>query len=369
MSKKHCIFKPLNFDVFIGMDVDKRSISITVLTHEEEVMQRKLPYSSANLLNLVGKRLADKRIAFVYEAGPTGYGLYDDITAAGFTCLVVSPASTPTAPSDRVKTNRLDSRKLAQSLRGAQLKSIHVPSIPYRHLRHLVQLREVLLGQVVAYKNRIKGLLLMEGILFPPATLRCQWTERVIDQLKIIPASVPVRFKLDQLLNQLDFSKTQLAQVTKSIQDFCTNDPEISPSITLLMTIPGIAWIVAMHLLARIGDWRQLRNSRQIAGLLGLVPTENSTGSSINRGSITRLGDPVARNKLIETAWTAIRHDAELYQFFLRICKRHPLHIAKRKAIVAVARKMTTRIFAVLKYRRPYLPQSEYLVLQGMTRR
>ena len=99
MSKKHCIFKPLNFDVFIGMDVDKRSISITVLTHEEEVMQRKLPYSSANLLNLVGKRLADKRIAFVYEAGPTGYGLYDDITAAGFTCLVVSPASTPTAPT------------------------------------------------------------------------------------------------------------------------------------------------------------------------------------------------------------------------------------------------------------------------------
>ena len=129
MSKKHCIFKPLNFDVFIGMDVDKRSISITVLTHEEEVMQRKLPYSSANLLNLVGKRFADKRIAFVYEAGPTGYGLYDDITAAGFTCLVVSPASTPTAPSDRVKTNRLDSRKLAENLRGAQLESIHVPSI------------------------------------------------------------------------------------------------------------------------------------------------------------------------------------------------------------------------------------------------
>ena len=369
MSTHYFTIKPLDFHFFVGMDVDKKSISITVVTHNEEVLQRKLPYDAANLLNFIDKRFVDKRIVFAYEAGPTGYGLYDQITKRGHDCLVVSAAATPKAASDRVKTNRIDSRKLAEALRAGQLHGIHVPATPYRHLRYLVQLREVLLCQVVAYKNRIKGLLLMEGILFPSATRSCQWPKRVLQELKRIQAPVAVKIKLDHLMSQLEFTKKQLAQVTKTIQEFCREDPELSPSIDLLMTLPGIAWIVAMHLLARIGDWRLLQNSRQIAGLLGLIPTENSTGEVVNRGPITRLGDSTARNKLIETAWTAVRHDVELRKFFLRICSRHPQHLAKRKAIVAVARKLTIRIFVVLKHRRAYLSQSEFLVLQGTTRR
>ena len=182
MSTHYFTIKPLEFHLFVGMDVDKRSISITVLTHEQEVLQRKLPYDAGNLLNFIGKRFPGKRIVFCYEAGPTGYGLYDKITEAGYTCLVVPAAGVPKAPSDRVKTNRTDSRKLAGSLRGGDLHGIHVPSLAYRYLRYLVQLREVLLSQVVSYKNRIKGLLLMEGILFPEATIRCQWTNVVLQK-------------------------------------------------------------------------------------------------------------------------------------------------------------------------------------------
>ena len=59
-----------------------------------------------------------KRTAFVYEAGPTGFGLYDDISGEGYGCLVVTPSAVPTARGKRVRTNRLDSRKLAVQLRG-----------------------------------------------------------------------------------------------------------------------------------------------------------------------------------------------------------------------------------------------------------
>lgn len=369
MSTHYFTIKPLDYQVFVGMDVDKNSISITVLTHEQEVLHRKLPYSAANLLALIANRFPGKRIALCYEAGPTGYGLYDEIIKAGHTCLVVPAATVPKAPSERVKTNRIDSRKLAGSLRGGDLHGIHVPSLAYRYLRYLVQLREVLLGQVVAYKNRIKGLLLMEGILFPSAAPRCQWTESVIWRLKVMDAPPAVRLKLDHLIRQLESSKVQLIEATKSIEDFCIHDPELCVSIHLLGTIPGIGMIVGMHLLARIGDWRLLQSPHQIAGLLGLIPTEHSTGDVVNRGSITRLGDSAARNKLIETAWTAIRKDPDLRAFFLRICSRHPLHIAKRKAIVAVARKITVIIYCVLRNRRPYLSKSELSVLQGTTRR
>src|SRR5207244_3901275 len=87
----------------------------------------------------------------------------------------------------------------------------------------------------------------------------------------------------------------------------------------ILESIPGIGSVVAFHLLARIGDPKLLSNNRQIAALLGLVPVEDSTGDRIHRGSITRLGDPAARNKLIESAWTAIRIDPDLKKFYDRI--------------------------------------------------
>jgi transposase len=369
MSTYHFTIKPLEYDVFVGMDVDKRSISLTALTHQDELFQWKLPYDSQNVLTLVRKRFPGKRIVFVYEAGPTGYGLYDDITEAGYVCLVVPAAGTPQAASDRVKTNRVDSRKLAQSLRGGQLHGIHVPSVAYRNLRHLVQLREITLRQVVGAKNRIKGLLLLEGINFPPATRRYQWSLRVIEELKTLKVSAPLGLKLNHLVRQLEFSKKELKEITEQAQEFCTTDPEIHSSMELLMGLPGIAWIVAMHLLARIGDWRFLDNSRQIGALLGLIPCENSTGETVNRGSITRLGDSVARNKLIETAWTAVRTDPEFREFYVRMLSLHPGKYGKRQSIVAVARKLTTRIYAVLKYRRPYLSKSEYTALQGKTRR
>jgi transposase len=121
------------------------------------------------------------------------------------------------------------------------------------------------------------------------------------------------------------------------------------------MTIPGIGWIVASQLLARIGDWRELKNIRQLAGFLGLVPTENSTGDRTDRGSITRKGDGRLRSKLIQASWSAIRQDGELREFFRSVCRTHPRNVASRVAIVAVARKLSVRISVVLMQQRPYV--------------
>ncbi|MFI5222842.1 MAG: transposase [Nitrospirales bacterium] len=99
------------------------------------------------------------------------------------------------------------------------------------------------------------------------------------------------------------------------------------------MSIPGIGWIVASQLLARIGNWRELKNIRQLAGFLGLAPTENSTGERTERGSITHSGDGRLRSKLVQASWSAIRQDAELREFFRSVCRTHPRNIAPRVAI------------------------------------
>ena len=347
-------FIPRDYDVFSGLDVDKRSISVTFTDHNGFLKSLRMPYSAEHLLNHVRKHFPNQKVAFVYEAGPTGYGLYDGIVAQSYPCLIAAPSMIPKAPGQRVKTNRLDSRSLSESLRGGQLKSIHVPSVVYRELRHLTQLRDVLVSELVGMKQRIKSLLLFEGIEFPPAPPGSQWSFLVKDKLRKLACSGTVRFKLDQLLDSLEFNEKQVLKAIREIRRYCQNDPELCQCMKYLMTLPGIGWITASQLLARIGDWRELNNIRQLGGFLGLVPTEHSTGERTDRGSITRTGDERLRSKVIQSSWSAIRQDGELREFFRTVYRKHPREIASRVAIVAVARKLSVRIAVVLMKQRPY---------------
>lgn len=342
---------PRQYDVFIGLDVDKTSISMTCVDHEQMVQSVRMPHKADQVIRYVQRHFAHQQIALAYEAGPTGYGLYDQLTHAGYPCLVVAPSMIPTAPGQRVKTNRLDSQKLAVSLRGGQVHGIQVPSPVYRHLRHLVQLRDTFVQQSRATQCRIKALLLFEGIAFPGS----QWSQVTITTLEQLPCAAAVRFKLDRLILTLRFAQQQVRETTREIRRFCTQEPELHRCLGYVMSIPGIGWATGTQLLARIGDWRQLRHVRQLAAFLGLVASEHSTGESIRRGAITRVGDARLRNKLIQSAWAAIRQDLELRAFYQRIAQRHPAPQASHKAIVAVARKLTTRVYAVLTEQRSYV--------------
>ncbi len=209
-------FRAQDYDVFAGLDVDKRSISVTFTNNEGFIRSLRMPYSVEHLLNHVRKHFPNQKIAFAYEAGPTGYGLYDGLVAHAYPCLIVAPSMIPKAPGHRVKTNRLDSRGLSESLRGGQLRSIHVPSAIYRELRHLTQLRDTFVSEGVAMKQRIKSLLLFEGIEFPPAPAgNGQWSFMVKDKLRKLPCSLTVRFKLDQLLDSLEFHEKQIVRRPK----------------------------------------------------------------------------------------------------------------------------------------------------------
>ena len=348
-------FVPRDYDVFAGLDVEKRSIAVTFTDHQGVSRSMRIPYSVEHLWTYVRKHFAGQKVAFAYEAGPTGYGLYDGLVAHGAPCVVAAPSMIPKAPGQRVKTNRLDSRGLSETLRGGQLKSIHVPTPPYRDLRHLTQLRDTFVRELVGMKLRLKALLLLEGIAFPPAPAGSQWSGRVKQQLRTLACSGTVRFKLDQLLDSVEFSEQQVLKTTREIRRFCQHDPELARCIARLRTIPGIGWIVASQLVARIGDWRVLDNVRQLGGFLGVVPSERSTGEKTNRGSITHTRDRRLRGTLIQAAWAAIRQDGELRDVYRSVCRTHPRARAARVAIMAVARKLTPRIAAVLMQQRPYV--------------
>jgi transposase len=213
--------------------------------------------------------------------------------------LVTSPASVPIAPGSRVKTNRIDSIQLASGLMGGRLKGIRVPQGNYRELRHLCALRQTHLRNRSAYKCRIKGLLLHEGLKFPEAPFKSEWSKRVLNELRNLECSSAVRFRLDSLLDSLRHEHQQMLLARQRIKKLCQGDPQLSKHIGHLRSIPGIGPIVSSSILARVGDPAELGTFRQLAGFTGMTPREKSTGDRVNRGRITKCGDKVLRCLLI----------------------------------------------------------------------
>lgn len=348
--------KELNneYEIFIGIDVDTKSYSITVRDRKFLKESKKMPARYEQFHKYIQNRFSGQSVLCAYEAGCTGFGLHDYLTAHDQPCVLISPLSIPKAGNQRVKTNRIDSNKIVNMLKENDYHPIRVPQGPYRDLRQLVQGRENYARGLRTAKQRVKSLLLYNGLELE-VEADAHWSGRYIKKLRQLDSSSVVRQRLDLLLDDLDYNKNKLLYILKELKKFCDNQSEINSYIKLLRTIPGIGFITATSLLGRIGDPCLLKDPRELSAFVGVVPSEHSTGENIYRGRITRLGNPTLRSLLVEAAWVAIRRDSELKQFYDRICGRHHALFASRKAIVAVARKMTHRIYRVLKDHREYV--------------
>ncbi len=349
-------YSPSDYDIFVGIDVDKRSYAFTVKDQDNMKRSKKIPSSPEYFYNYLDNNYKDKKVICGYEAGPTGFKLYDYLNTKDISCLVVSPLSIPKAPNERVKTNRIDSDKLAHYLKSGDLKSIRVPEDEYRQLRHLVKIRQNYAYLRKASKQRINALLLSAGLdSYINEDEYSRWSGRYINELKKIPCTGATKQSLNMLLGDFEYARKQNSTTLKQLRAFFKDNKPIDQYRLYLQSIPGIGFIVAATTLGKIGNPENLRNPREIGSFAGLVPTEKSTGDDIKKGPITHLGDKIFRSLLVEAAWIAIRKDVRLKQFYHRIKRRHHHGIGTNKAITAVARKLTMIIYRVLKDKRMYV--------------
>jgi transposase len=101
------------YDIYIGNDVDTKKFSLNIRERYRQVMTKTIPADPEQLYNFTRRQFPDHRVVIGYEAGPMGFGLYDYMTSVGVACVMISPSSVPKPSNQRVKTNRIDARKLA----------------------------------------------------------------------------------------------------------------------------------------------------------------------------------------------------------------------------------------------------------------
>jgi len=338
--------------IYVGMDVHKKSWSISIFTEEFEHKTFTQPPEVGTLVNYVKRNFPGAAYKSVYEAGYCGFWIHDHLQEHGVQCLVVNPADVPTKDKERrKKTDRVDCRKLARSLRNGEIEGIYVPSRPKVEDRSLLRIRYGMVKKQTRCKNQIKSILQFYGIQLPEDLENSHWSKRFItwiDAIRMERASG--NFALKVHVEELNNMRKIIADLTRGIRTLA-NAEEYRQNVRLLKTVPGISTLTAMTLLTELYEISRFKNIDKLCSYVGLIPDTNSSGETDQTTGITKRRNAQLRGILIESAWVAVRKDPALMMTFTTLCKK----MSKNNAIVRMARKLLNRIRYVLKNQQEYV--------------
>jgi transposase len=282
----------------VGLDVHARSVVACGLDGETgEVFERRLTPDHHELLEWI--RSLPAPVTATYEAGPTGFGLARSLLAAGVGCVVAAPSRLQRPVGDRVKTDTRDARHLARLLHLGQIVEVAIPSMEQEAARDVVRAREDCRGDLMSARHRVSKLLLRQGIVYSGGKA---WTGKHELWLRSHTFNTPGRqLAYDTALEVMASAVDRRNRLDKAIAEMAANSM-FTPVVTRLGCLRGVSTLTAFGLAVEIGDWDRL-TGRSIGAYLGLVPTENSSGSSRSQGGVTKTGNGHARRLLVEAAW------------------------------------------------------------------
>ncbi|MBI4210179.1 MAG: IS110 family transposase [Candidatus Diapherotrites archaeon] len=270
----------------------------------------------------------------VLEACTTSYPIYDFLTGRGVEVKVAHPLLLKSI-SGLKKTDKVDAERMALMLKAGIIPLAHIPSQAVRLNRDLVRQHISLTQQRTAEKNRVQALLLRYRVKVGKNLFRKKrgWLNE----------EVPVEVKpvLEQCLEHIDYLNRLLYRADKQIKQKASENP----GAVLLTTIPGVAHFSALLLVSFIDGVERFHSAEQLVSYAGLAPTIYQSGEKKILGHISKRGTKEMRWALTQCAWLAVRHSKKFRRFYLKKKRK----IGKKKTIIAVARKMLTAVYFMLK--------------------
>jgi transposase len=352
----------------VGFDVHKDSIAIGVADEgrgEAEVLGV-IPNELSVLLKHLKRLGPEECLRCCYEAGPTGYGLYRELTARGISCVVVAPSLVPVQAGNKVKTDRRDAAKLARFLRSGDLTPVYVPDEASEAMRDLERARDDAKKSERVARHQLGKFLLRHGRRYDGG---CSWTQAHLAWIRsqTFEHEAQKRVLVDYL-HTVEEASSRVTHLEQDIGDLVGSWSQ-APLVKALQALRGISLMAAVIIVAELGDLSRFKSPRQLMAYLGLVPSEHSSGGSTKRGRITRTGNAHARWVLIESAWSyrfgprmseeIRRRNKEVapgvrkiaWKAQLRLHKRYTKLLArgknKQRTITAVARELAGFIWAI----------------------
>lgn len=292
------------FSKYVGLDVHKDTIAVSIADagRSKARFYGTIKNTAAAVSSVLKKINPEGEVLeLCYEAGPCGYGLYHQLLASGHQCQVVAPTLIPKRASDKVKTDRRDSLRLAELLRAGELSAVWVPDAEQEAIRDLVRARDDFKTSQRQVRQQLLAFLLRHSL--PWTGGKKNWTLSFWNWLEAVQLpSIHQQFALKEYIDAVRRTEVQIRAIEKQMS-VAKDGWDLEPIVDGLMAMRGINLVTAMGLIAELGDLSRFSKATQLMAYLGLVPSEHSSGDKRHQGGITKTGNGHVRRLLIESAW------------------------------------------------------------------
>jgi transposase len=339
-------------DTILAVDLGRyKSVACVSNRATREHTFRTLDTTPAELDQLLARHPA---ALVVIEACANAGWVHDRAVAAGHAVKVANTAAESWKFQHlKRKTDRDDARRLAELEAVGQLPTVSLPEPAVRQRRMLIAVRQELVGRRVACQNRIRALFAGQGLPVPHGARA--WTAAGLDgieaQSKALAGCGPgelwrgvLRLSVDEyrsLVEQIDLTEKRLDAIAAGDE-----------ATKLIESIPGVGPRTAEAVAAHLGDAKRFATAKQVGAYAGLVPRQYQSGVTDRKGRITRRGPGVLRKLLVECAWCMLRYNPWARAQYARLTGGGASR--KKPAVVALARKLLVRCWAMLRDGKPW---------------
>lgn len=331
----------------LAIDLGKFKSEACVFVQDTGEIRFQRIASSKNYIERLLER--ERPDVVVFEACTMAGWLYDLCEKDGLCVKVANTCSEAWKFKHlKRKTDRDDAERLARLETMGELPVVRMPSPQVRARRGLIKYRQALMDRRVAVQNEIRSVFLGQGIEIPRG--HRTWTVAGLSELRqharpLLECSPNELWKgqLNQLLVELDQQFKLQGVVEKKLDELAKADPATG----ILETMPGVGRRTAEVVAVYLDDAKRFSNGGEVSGYSGLVPRQYQSGEVDRRGRITRRGPALLRKVLVESAWCMLRYNGWARQIVARISRGQ--RSRKKQAIIALARKMLVRMWAMLR--------------------
>jgi transposase len=336
-----------NKEIYIGIDVHKKRWVVTVRTYDLELKTFSMQPVAEELEKFLVDNYKDALLHIVYECCFSGFWIYDYFNERGYK-IIVTPTNRIYRDGSVVKTDKIDSRKLAFQHSRGLLREVKVPGIKIREYRSLFRIydkEKMRQGQIL---RQIRSIL--EAKNHPMKWEK--WNKEFIEKLKTVKFQEEIfNRKFEQLIREYEYVKEQIKDTETRIKEI-SEEEILGERIKRIEKINGIGTVSAVRLVVYLFDMKgRFESGEKLVHYVGLTPGEHSSGEEIIRSRTGLVGNKQLRSVIIQLAWVAVRKDGSLLNKFEKVYKKSG---SKQKAIVAVARKLMMKVYTITEKEEDY---------------
>jgi transposase len=288
----------------------------------------------------------------VFEVCTDAGWVSDQCRDAGARLAAVNPSTlTRSMHRRREKSDRRDALDLARAWAVGAAKAVHMPTREVREWRELIEQRARAVEARTRRRNQVRAMMQSLGLAMPPASRA--WSVEGMLRLRAACGALPSeldRARMRVHLDGLSHAEEEIRELERLLEGIAACDARVA----LLRTVPGVGPRGAEATVAFVDDPRRFANARQASAYTGLSARRDQSGDMDRTGRISKAGPSRLRSILVEVAWASLRHNAWAREVYERV--RRGSASRKKQAIVAVARKLFVRMWAMLRDRTEWSP-------------